>query len=237
MTRTAAQIISDALKLLGVLSAVDGSEVPTTPEQADSFTRLNELIDSWGTHAGTLLVRARVSVPVVTGTQTYTLGPTGTVVVPRPMTIDAAAVLVSGVEIPVAVLDEQQYAANPIKTLSGTLVTQVLYSPLMGDTGELWVWPVPAQGQTLVVYYDEPVAQFPDLTTPVTLAPGYARALRTNLAVELAPEFGRQVDPLIDRAAHESLADVKRANARLSDLGLAPQPGVGGAGYNIYSDT
>ena len=63
--------------------------------------------------------------------------------------------------------------------------------------------------------------------TPVSLAAGYARALRTNLAVELAPEFGRQVDVLIVQQARESLADVKRANVAIVEIGLPARDGHG----------
>ena len=83
---------------------------------------------------------------------------------------------------------------------------------------------------------NEKTAQFPDLVTVVELAPGYARALRTNLAVELAPEFGRPPDPVIHQAAKESLADLKRANFPLVEVGIDPALTGGGGSYNILTD-
>lgn len=236
ITRTGLQVVTDSLKLLGVVA---GHEVPTSAEQQDAFARLNELIDSWGTHAQTLLVSRRDIVTLVAGQQTYTFGAGGDFpTLPRPMALDGATILTGtpGVEIPVAVLTGQEYGAVPIKTLSGALVTLVSFAPLMTGA-ELWVWPVPTATQTLVLYTAEPVAQFPDLVTPVALAPGYAKALRTNLALELAPEFGRVVDPLVLSLARESLADVKRANLLLTELSLSGVPGVSGGSYSILSDS
>jgi hypothetical protein len=237
ITRTGLQLLTDSLKLIGVVA---GHEVPTSAEQTDAFARLNELIDSWGTQAQTLIVSRRDPVTLHSGQQTYSFGAGGDLgALPRPMAIDHATVLVGGspaVEIPVAVLTAQEYEAIAIKSLTGAQVTAVLFAPTT-TSAELWVWPVPTGAQTLVLYYDEPVAQFPDLTTPISLAPGYAKAIRTNLAVELAPEFGRVVDPLIDRLARESLADIKRVNVPLTEISLSGVPGVGGGSYDIVSDS
>ena len=94
MTRTALQVITDALKLVGVVA---GHEVPTAAEQQDSFARLTELIDSWGTHAQTLFAAQRTVVPLVSGQQTYPVGDGGDVDVdPAPMAVSAASYVVTG---------------------------------------------------------------------------------------------------------------------------------------------
>ena len=92
MTRTGLQVITDALKLIGVVA---GHEVPTSAEQQDSFARLNELIDSWGTHAQTLLALRRDVVALVVGQQTYTVGPGEDVDIPTPLTIDAVSYVIA----------------------------------------------------------------------------------------------------------------------------------------------
>jgi hypothetical protein len=236
MRRTGLQVITDALKLIGVVA---GHEIPTSAEQQDALSRLNELIDSWGTHAQTMYVPRRVLVPLVVGVQTYSVGEGGDVDLPAPMALDAASYLTTAsvpTEVYLDLSTDQAYVGQPMKTLTGAPPQAVSYTrgaPL----GELWVWPVPSVATTLVLYWREPVQQFPDLTTPVDLLPGYAKALRTNLALELAPEFGRVVDPMVLKLAVESLADVKRANLPYTEVGMdGALTGCGGS-YNILTDS
>src|SRR5262245_52428260 len=236
MTRTGLQVITDSLKLIGVVA---GHEVPTSAEQQDSLARLNELIDSWGVHAQTMYVPRRVTVPLSVGVQTYSLGVGGVINHPAPLTLDAASYLTTAsvpTEIYLDVASDQTYVGQPVKTLTGTSPQAVSYTrgaPL----GEIWVWPVPSVASTLVLYWREPVHAFPDLTTSVDLLAGYARALRCNLALELAPEFGRQADPLVVSMARESLADVKRANLPYMEVSIDEGLlGEGISGYNIQTD-
>jgi len=236
MTRTGLQVLTDALKLLGVVA---GHEVPTAAEQQDAFARLNELIDSWGLHAQTLLVSRRDVVPLVVGQQTYTVGPGEDIDVPVPIDLDAVSYVVSGTvetEVFLTMVSDQAYLGQAQKDLTGSPPLEVAYARTHA-AGELWVWPVPVAATDLVLYWQQPLAAFPDLVTPVSLAAGYARALRTNLAVELAPEYGKQLDPTIDRMARESLADVKRANFPLVEVGIDPMLTGGPGGYDILSDT
>lgn len=236
MTRTGLAVITDALKLLGVVA---GHEQPTSAEQQDSFARLNELIDSWGTHAQTLLALRRDVLPLIVGEQVYTIGPGEDLDVPTPMTVDAVAYVIAGTPDTEVFLDwatDQAYLAQAQKDLTGATPLQVAYTRTHA-AGELWVWPVPTVALDVVLYWREPLAAFPDLVTPVALAPGYAKALRCNLAIELAPEFGRVVDPTVERLARESLADVKRANVPIVEIGIDPALTGGGGGYDILSDS
>jgi hypothetical protein len=239
VTRTGLQVVTDALKLIGVVA---GHEVPTSAEQQDSLARLQELIDSWGTHAQTLLAFRRWTLPLVPGRQTYSIGlgaPLPGLAVPRPMAVEAATTLIAlgppAVEARLEVYFDQAYVSEMIKDLRGP-VQAVYYLPTV-PFGTLWVWPVPLAVDTLVLYWHEPLQQFPDLTTPVDLAPGYAKALRTNLALELAPEFGRAVDPAVMKMASDSLADLKRQNFALVEVGIDPGLTGAGAGYDILSDS
>jgi hypothetical protein len=237
MTRTGLQVITDALKLLGVVA---GHEVPTSAEQTDSLARLNELIDSWGLHAHTLLVQRRDVVPLVVNQATYTIAPTGAdVLLPVPITLDAVSYVIAGspaTEVFLTTGPDQAAIATAQKTLGGAQPQTVNYSRTHAY-GELWVWPVPSVASSLVIYWRQPLAQFPDLTTPVSLAAGYAKALRCNLALELAPEFGRPPDPFVMRLATESLADVKRANLPFVEIGIDGALTGCGPAYNILTDT
>src|SRR4030095_2471874 len=128
MTRTALQVITDSLKLIGVVA---GHEVPTSAEQQDAFARLNELIDSWSTHAHTMYVPRRLVLPLVPGQQVYTLGGGGDLDAPAPMGIEAVSVLTTDavpVEIFLTLGTDQDYIGQPMKTLTGPLPQAVSYT-------------------------------------------------------------------------------------------------------------
>jgi hypothetical protein len=187
-----------------------------------------------------MYVLRRVLVPLVAGTQTYSLGVGGVINYPAPMTIDAASYLTTAsvpTEVALELSTDQAYVGQSMKTLSGAPPQAVSYTR-GAPVGEIWVWPVPSVATTLVLYWREPVQAFPDLTTPVDLLPGYAKALRTNLALELAPEFGKQVDAVLVQLARESLADVKRANFSYVEIAVDQGAlGESGGGYNILVDS
>ena len=236
MTRTGLQVITDALKLLGVVA---GHENPTSAEQQDAFSRLNEMIDSWGLQSGSLLVQRRDVVPLTIGQQVYQVGPGLAVDLPVPVTLEAVSYVLPGspaTEVFLAWASDVAAIATAQKTLGGLQPQTVNYSRTHAY-GELWVWPVPSVAQDLVLYWSQPLAAFPDLVTPVDLAAGYARALRYNLAVELMSEFGRPPDPVIHQAAKDALADVKRANFPMVEIGLPAGLGTCSGRYDILSDS
>lgn len=149
--------------------------------------------------------------------------------------------------------------------LNGDYVRSDVNNILWGGTGVLTVPPVPPDafsynGTTvsviadlnfayiipaatvptapaIVLYTPSALAQFTDQSTQYTFPPGYAKAIRYNLAVELAAEFGVEPSKTVSRQALLSLADVKRANfAPLEARFDAALVGRSGR-YNIYTDT
>jgi len=76
-------------------------------------------------------------------------------------------------------------------------------------------WPVPNTGVNNVVLYSwKPLAELALITTVLSLPPGYERALKFALAVELAPEFGKALSDNVAALAIESKAAIKRMNYR-----------------------
>jgi hypothetical protein len=240
ITTTAQQIIRTALLQINAIAATDQ---PTHAEAADALARLNEIIDDWGAQALTFRVEQRVTASIVASQQSYTIGLTGDFNVALPSQIDNVQLLLTSTtpetEIPLSVLTEDAYQAISQKDLTNTLPTAYYVEntiPLM----TLWVWPAPTDDTNeLVIYYPDILAQFTSLTASVTLATSYVRALRSALAVELAPEYGKIVSPDLRLQADSALGHLKRSNVVMMDLSLDPGvPGVSGRGsYNIFTDT
>jgi hypothetical protein len=79
------------------------------------------------------------------------------------------------------------------------------------------------------------ISEIADLSDELSLPDGYADALVYNLAVRLAPDYGRMVPDMVVMAAIESMATIKRTGHRPSylkvDDGLLPH----GQTYNILT--
>ena len=239
---TSAQtLIVGVFQMLGITAQ---GEQPTADELWTGFARLNEMVDGWGLERLTHQVTTRTVYPLVAGQASYTIGPAGTVptpdwIGPRPTFVEAVAlVLTIGAppytETPLGELTDRAALGVAQKDLTSTQPTTWLYQETM-PAGTFTFWPVPSVATNPVAIYTQTgLAQFADLVTTYTLAPGYMRALRYNLAREIAHEFGKELAASLDLLAQQSLAAVQAANVPMLDLRV---PFVHGGRYNIFTDT
>lgn len=229
-------LISSSLRLIGVLAS---GEVPSADEANDALTILNQMIDSWS--AEKLMIFTDQVVTLTPGTlkQAYTLGVGGDFNQARPPKIDRMSVIIlnsPNLELPIEMLSDEQWQAIPVKNVSSAVPTQV-----WDDGGfplrTLSFWPIPSVSVNFVLYAWTALSQFADLsTTDYTFPPGYLKALRYNLALDLAPEFGRPVPPEVAAQAVISKAIIKTMNVQESILQIDPALGGRGGFYNWRTD-
>jgi len=242
ITTTARNLVQSTLKLIGVLAA---EEDPTASELEDGIAVLNALIDEWGVHRLTMLANARYTFDLAVDQQSYTIGETGDFTLEPPLELDHVALLLPvgtsdpRTETPLGILTLDLYAATQIKELTSSLPTVCYYNRPSPEVATLWLWPVPQQsGLGIVLYVPTAVTQFSNATVEVSLDAGYFKALRYNLAIELAAEY--TIPPRGDIAdlAAKTLSNIKRINLVMSDLTIDPalQP-TSGSSYNILTDT
>jgi hypothetical protein len=82
--QTAYQIICDAMFDVGKLQVL---QTPSGEDLANNMRRLNKLINFYQTQGLKLWLIEDLSIPLVAGQALYTLGPTGNVVIPKPMRV------------------------------------------------------------------------------------------------------------------------------------------------------
>jgi hypothetical protein len=129
------------------------------------------------------------------------------------MLIESAAVLRDGSEYAVTIINNQEWASISQKSTRSSFPTK-LYVEGSYPLATLSLWPVPSEVNNLILYTKKPLAQFASVNDVVSLPPGYEDAIVNNLAVRLAPEFGKPLDPLIMAFADKSLASIKRKNIK-----------------------
>jgi hypothetical protein len=236
---TGLDLITAALKTIGVLAA---GETPSNEDAADALLRLNDLIDAWATQRLTIYAIVRTTKTLTAAVTSYTIGSGGAINIVRPTEIDHAGLIIDTtatlpVEIPLRILTDDEYALIAIKTLTSPLVQGIYYDKgWTSGLATISVHPIPTVSTTQLVLYCPTALQAMTLTTGYAFPPGYARLLRYGLACELCEEFGVPLSAQVDAKYREALADVKRANTRITEMSLDPglwgQSGV----YNIYSD-
>jgi hypothetical protein len=238
---TGLSIVETALRRIGAIASGESAQASET---TDGLACLNMLIESWA--AGDRLIvysMTRTTWTIVSGTGAYTLGLLGTIAVARPVYINDLNVIDTSQtpdqEIDLGlVLTDQEYADIPDKALTADQPSRFHYNPTF-PLGTVTFWPVPTSSTLLgAIYTEAQVTSIASLATTVTLPPGYERALIANLAVELAPEFGRPVDPGLMKIAADSKAAIKIANYQPIPLRCDPALiGRGGMGYDINIGT
>jgi hypothetical protein len=231
-------VITPALKEVGVLAI---GETATAEDANDCLTALNQLIDQWAAERLMVYTTTRTTWTITASDGSYTVGSGGDINIAWPRYVDGISYVDTSPdpdhETPLSRLTEDAYAAIAAKALTSTLPTDFYYNPTY-PLGALSLFPIPTSSTlTGVIYHPTAVTSFAALTTSVSLPPGYERMLRKNLATEVAPMFGRQVDQLLMKQAQDSKEVVKRSNKRLMDMSFERGALIGGGGsYNIYRD-
>jgi hypothetical protein len=140
-------------------------------------------------------------------------------------------------ELPLEMVNEQRWQTVPVKAITSTLPT-VVYDDGAYPLRNLSFWCVPTVVSNVIIYSWQPLNTFTDLVTNVTFPPGYFKALRYNLAVDLAPEFGRPVPPEVAAIAIQTKAIIENMNLPAFEMRVDPaviDPKL--RAYNWISDT
>lgn len=209
MASTVRDLIKGSLRLIGVLAT---GETPSAEELNDALSVLNDMLGSWSLESLTLFSQQRESFPLVPGKRSYTMGDSGDFDTVRPLSVQMAGVEIIGTELPIQISNQSQWAHLSIKSTPG-LPSQI-YIDYSHPRATIDVWPVPSVANNLILYSAKSLTSFSSINDPLTLPPGYAKALRYNLATELAPEYGRSLDAAIIAGAVEGKENIKRMNIK-----------------------
>lgn len=227
-------LISSALRLIGVLAS---GEQPSGAESDDALLIAQQMVDSWQAERLNIFTVTISEFSLVPGQQTYTYGTGGNFNAARPAKIEQASIVsllnpAQPLELPLQMVNEDGWQAIPVKVITSTLPT-VLYDDGGYPLRSLNFWCIPSIVSKVRIYGWQALNTFPDLTTDVTFPPSYVKALRYNLAVDLAPEFGKELPPAVAAQAISSKAVLKNMNAPLVESRC--DPAVSGSRKQIYN--
>lgn len=231
---TGNDLINSSLRLIGVTAS---GEQPTADEANDALVILNQMLDSWNAERLMIFTITIIDTPLTPGTQVYTLGTGGSLNFTRPARIERMSIVnfnnpVQPLELPLEMLSDQEWQSVPVKVISSTLPTKV-YDDGAFPLRNLNFWPIPTVIVNTRIYGWTALSQFPDLVTDMTFPAGYLKALRYNLAVDLAPEYGAPLRPEVAAQAVSSKAVLKSINAPMPISYV--DPAIRGEKASVYN--
>ena len=157
----------------------------------------------------------------------------------KPLGIDSAYVRINtnsngqpiingGLDYQIAVIALDDYNSIGLKTLNGPWPKALYFNP-NEDSGNLFLWPNPAQGE-VHMFASTIFRRYESINDTVVLPQGYSMALRWCLAERLMPMYGKSNQAqmaMINAYAAQAKATIKRTNmkpmqtARFSDAMLS----------------
>lgn len=209
MTTSAGNIIDGALRLIGVLAE---GETPSGPMASDALSAMNQMIESWSTERLSVFTTMDQQFVWPANQRFRTLGPTGDFVGIRPILLDSSTYFVANqLSFGVQIINEDAYNSIAQKTNTSTY-PQVLYVNMGYPDVTVYLYPVPTEALEFHFVSVEPLDTAAVQGTELAFPPGYLRAFRFNLAVELATEFGVEPPANVSRIAMSSKRTLKRVN-------------------------
>lgn len=205
---TVQDLVTEALVTVKAL-AVGESAPPSMSSTA--LKRFNEVQEALSLQNLAVFRSLQTTFPLVVGTGSYTIGPTGAVVAQRPPFLETAYVRFQGIDYEVKVRTEQEYARIALKTQPG-LPEWLIYDPGYPN-GTIVLWPVPDQAATLTVYQNAEFTQAATLFDVLSLPPGYRQMMRLLLAWSLVTDYPGMSGPELEKLQDDvqtAVALVKR---------------------------
>lgn len=177
------EIIRDALTLV---NGIDDDETPTDHQYQFARRALNRLAKSWMKRGLKLWSQKTATLDLVSGTNSYTLGATGTKVMTRPLDVYNVRWTDGTSELPVLAYSRNEYMMQVNKTSTGKPV-RFYYDPQL-DNGVLYLWPAPdSSTDDLLFNYRTPIEDFDELDDDAYFPVEWTHALVMNLCTLIFP--------------------------------------------------
>jgi hypothetical protein len=231
---TAGDQINRALRLLGVLAE---GETPSAATSQDALVALNQMIDSWNTERLSVYATQDQVFTWPSGQIKRTLGPSGDFVGNRPVLLDDSTYYRdpgTNVSYGIKFINQQQYNGIAVKTVVSTYPQVIFVNMTLPDI-EMYIYPRPTRDLEWHFVSVQELTQPALLSTNLAFPPGYLRAFTYNLACEIAPEFGVEPSPQVQRIAMTSKRNIKRINNPDDVMSMPYGIVANRQRYNIYA--
>lgn len=228
---TIREIVEDALKNIEELG--EGQSM-TAQQGQDGLRSLVDMIDSWSIEAGMVHTETVETFTLTGNDNSYTIGSGGDFNTTRPLRIIAATISDGGFSRNVKVIGAADYAARYDDDDVGE--PDSVYYDGNSPLGTLRFYPTPTMAYTVTLYTEKALTSYSSLNDALVAPQGWNRGLKSNLAIEIAPQYGKTPKQSLVNMAMESKRSIKNQNLQ-NDLEVSRVDNalVGGGVFNIYS--
>ena len=257
---TVRELLNGAHRLLGLVNS--GNVLPEAVYQ-DNIIALNQMIDSWNTERLAVFCTQDQVYLWPANERVRTLGPSGDFAFflgtqsndplatqngnlfgidgvsgpQRPILLEDSTYFrdpSTNVSYGLRFINQLQYNNIAVKTVTSTY-PQVMFVNMTFPDITLSVYPVPTKEMEFHFVSVQPLAVPATLETELEFPPGYLRAFRYNLALELAPEFNVEPSNEVRRIAMYSKRNLKRINNPDDVMAMPYSLMARRNRYNIYA--
>lgn len=180
---------------------------------ADSHLKtLNTMLDGWRPQRLFAYRIREESFTWAASQQSRTVGSGGNFATDRPVKVDDSTVFRrDDIDYGVMLIDADEWASLTYKQMEAEIPTH-LYPEQGASLLTLYAYPIPSASITLVLKSWQLVQSFTDLTTTLTLPPGYQHAIETSLGELLCIKGGKSIPPELRDTARLARGTIKAVN-------------------------
>lgn len=207
---TSLDIIKRAMRLAQVMTK---GETPDADESQDGLDALNAMLDSWQIDRLFVYQIREESFTWTGNDQTQTVGTGGDFNTDLPTRVaDDCAFVINNTDYTARLIDINAWSAIPDKTTTSTF-PWFIYPEYGAALVTLYAYPIPSASVTFKLRTWKRLQSFSDLTTALSLPPGYQRAIEYSLAEEFGPEFGVDISPSVRSIAAMARRNIRNVNS------------------------
>lgn len=208
-TLTVLKIVTEALEELGLLAP---GETASYDDVDFGIRKLNRMLNQWASEGVNIHYRAENTHTLVVADSSYTIGPSGAdITTSRPQSIEQAFIRDSnGHDYEVRVRPISEYREISEKTSPGR-PWWLFYDPTP-SYGTIYLYPTPDTAETLYIYSQKPFTNVTAQEDEISLPPEYQNMIISNLAIQMAPAYGKSASNELVKMANDSFYSARARN-------------------------
>ena len=210
---TALDLLTQGAREVGILGS---RETLGAAAAADGLVRLNDMLESWRNERILCYQLLEENFSLTVNKRNYTIGPTGAdFTTGRPLEIlPPCFVREQDTDYPCEIIEKEGYGRLVSKsTVTANYPEWIYYEPSFPN-GEIFLYPVPSNPNTLFFNSLKELQSFPTLATQVSLPPGYKEAIKYELGIRHAAKKGFAINPKTQDIADKALARIRVTNSK-----------------------